>query len=281
MSKTDKRYMVRCDIEGVTGVVSFEQAEPGKPEYEFGQRMFMCDLMALLEGLNAGGADEVVIYDEHYYGRNIDMEELPVNASAICGKPPYRADWAGGLDESFAGVIVLGFHSKFGTPDGLLHHTYELDIRDLRLNGVSIGEIGMEAAIAGDYGVPLAMVTADSAGVAEAEALLPGTVGVVVKESLGETGGLCYPVVVTCERIRSAAQRLVEEPPDVQPYAVGDTATLEIELNDGPYLDTVRSTLSGDMKDERTLAISEKTATAAWAAYWERKLVCQRKMKGA
>ena len=281
MSKTDKRYMVRCDIEGVTGVVSFEQAEPGKPEYEFGQRMFMCDLMALLEGLNAGGADEVVIYDEHYYGRNIDMEELPVNASAICGKPPYRADWAGGLDESFAGVIVLGFHSKFGTPDGLLHHTYELDIRDLRLNGVSIGEIGMEAAIAGDYGVPLAMVTADSAGVAEAEALLPGTVGVVVKESLGETGGLCYPVVVTCERIRSAAQRLVEDPPDVQPYAVGDTATLEIELNDGPYLDTVRSTLSGDMKDERTLAISEKTATAAWAAYWERKLVCQRKMKGA
>jgi len=27
-----KKYMVRCDIEGVSGVVSFAQAEPGKPE---------------------------------------------------------------------------------------------------------------------------------------------------------------------------------------------------------------------------------------------------------
>jgi len=281
MNREDRKYMVRCDIEGVTGVVSFEQAEPGKPEFEFGLRMFMCDLMALLEGLNAGGADEIVIYDEHYYGRNIDMEELPANTTAICGKPPYRPDWAGGLDESFAGVIVLGFHSKFGTPNGLLHHTYELDIRDLRLNGVSIGEIGMEAAIAGDYGVPMVMVTADSAGVAEAEALLPGTLGVVVKESLGETGGLCYPVAVTCERILSAAQQVVADPPDVQPYCVGDAAKLEIELNDGPYLDAVRSALSHEMSDDRTLVICEKTATAAWAGYWERKLACQKKMKGA
>jgi len=274
-----KKYMVRCDIEGVTGVVSFEQAEPGKPEYEFGQRMFMCDLMALLTGLSAGRADEVVIYDEHYYGRNIDLEELLVNASAICGKQPYRADWPGGLDESFAGVILLGFHSKFGTPGGLLHHTYELDTRDLRLNGVSIGEIGMEAAVAGDYGVPVIMVTADSAGVAEAEALLPGTVGVVVKESLGETSGQCYPVAVTSERIQSAAQRVAESPPPVQPYKVGDTATLEIELNDGPYLDAVRDTLSAEMTDERTLVVTGQTATAAWAAYWEEKLVCQAKMR--
>ena len=168
-----KRYMVRCDIEGVSGVVSYEQAEPGKREYAFGHEMFMSDLIALLQGLNAGGADEVVIYDEHYYGRNIDMGELVCNVSAICGKPPYRPDWAGGLDASFAGVVLLGFHSKFGTPGGLLHHTYELDIRDLRINGVSVGEIGMEAAIAGDYGVPVVLVTGDSAGVAEAPIAMP------------------------------------------------------------------------------------------------------------
>jgi len=274
-----KKYMVRCDIEGVTGVVSFEQAEPGKPEYAFGQRMFMSDLMALLQGLSAGGADEIVVYDEHYYGRNSDLDDLPANTSVICGKPPYRADWAGGLDESFAGVILLGFHSKAGTPGGLLHHTYELDTRDLRLNGASIGETGVEAAVAGDYGVPVVMITADSAGVAEAEALLPGIVGVTVKESLGETGGQCYSVAVTAERISSAAQRVVEEPPSVQPYSVGDTATLEVELDDGPYLEAVRSHLSADMSDERTLVISERTATAAWAAYWEKKLFCQAKMQ--
>ena len=273
-----KKYMVRCDIEGVSGVVSFEQAEPGKREFAFGQRMFMADLLALLDGLKAGGADEVVIYDEHYYGRNIDLDALPPFASAICGKPPYRADWAGGLDASFAGVILLGFHSKFGTPGGLLHHTYELDIRDLRVNRVSVGEIGMEAAIAGDYDVPLVMVTADSAGTAEAEALLPGTVGVVVKESLGEEGGHCYPLSVSTERIRAAAQTVVQTPPPVKPYATGGPVEMEVELNDGLYLETVRRELSSEMKDLRTLAISAKTATAAFAAYWAKKLHCQAKM---
>ena len=272
-----KRYMVRCDIEGVSGVVSYEQAEPGKREYAFGHEMFMSDLIALLQGLNAGGADEVVIYDEHYYGRNIDMGELVCNVSAICGKPPYRPDWAGGLDASFAGVVLLGFHSKFGTPGGLLHHTYELDIRDLRINGVSVGEIGMEAAIAGDYGVPVVLVTGDSAGVAEAQALLPGTVGVVVKESLGESGGQCYPLCVTSEHIRSAAELVVKTPPQVDPYCTRGV-TLEVELNDGAYLDAVRAHLSSEMTNDRTLVIKTETATAAWATYWHKKLLCQSKM---
>jgi len=272
-----KKYMVRCDIEGVSGVVSYEQAEPGKPEYAFGVRMFMADLLALLEGLKAGGADEVVIYDEHYYGRNIDMDALPAYASAICGKPPYRADWAGGLDASFVGVILLGFHSKFGTPNGLLHHSYELDIRDLRVNGTSVGEIGMEAAVAGDFGVPLVMMAGDSAGVAEAQALLPGTVGAVVKESICEWGGQCYALSVTTERIRAAAQSVVENPPPVEPWT-HKGVTLEVELNDGEYLNSVRRHLFAEMADDRTLVIKADTATAAWAAYWAKKLMCQSKM---
>lgn len=273
-----KKYMIRCDIEGVTGVVSYAQAEPGKPEYAFGHRMFMSDLKACLDGLVAGGADEIVVYDEHYYGRNVDLAAVPPQVSVICGKPPYRADWAGGLDGSFAGLILLGFHSKFATPGGLLHHSYELDVRDLRLNGVSVGEIGMEAAVAGDWGVPLVMVTGDSAGIAEAEALVPGVRGVVVKESLSETGGRCDPVSVTAERIRSAAEAVVASPPDVTPYAVGDDVTLEIELNDGAYLDSVRRQLTSEMAGGRTLVLHGESATAVWADYWRKKLDCQAAM---
>lgn len=188
-----KKLMVRCDMEGASGVVSCEQTDPGRPEYDFGRRMFMADLLALLEGLKRAKVEQVVIYDEHFYGRNIDLSVLPSWAVAICGKPPYRPDWAGGLDPSFDGLILLGFHSKAGTPGGLLNHSYEPDIRDLRLNGVSVGEIGIEAAIAGDYGVPLLGVIGDSAGVAEARDLIPGVQGVVVKESICEWGGCVIP----------------------------------------------------------------------------------------
>ena len=91
-------------------------------------------------------------------------------------------------------MILLGLHSKDGTPGGLLPHTYEHDIADLILNGVSTGEIGMEAAIAGDFGVPTVMITGDSAGVAEAASLLPGIQTVTTKWSLSETGAVCLPL---------------------------------------------------------------------------------------
>jgi D-amino peptidase len=264
-----KKYMIRCDIEGVSGVVSYEQAEPGKPEFAFGQRMFMSDLLALIEGLNSGGADEIVVYDEHYYGRNIDLDLLPENVTAICGKPPYRKDWAGGLDESFAGLILLGFHSKRGTGE-LLHHSYEPDIKDLVLNDIPVGEIGIEAAIAGDYGVPLLMITADSAGVAEAQELIPGVVGVSVKESLSADGGACPSAKFTARMIREAATELVRNPPSVKPWKISRPA-LEVVFAPGPYHDKFRElfTCVGSVK------INEETVTGCWAKYWKMKLQTQ------
>jgi len=273
-----KKYMIRCDIEGVSGVVSYEQAEPGKSEYEFGQRMFTADLLALIEGLRAGGADEIVIYDEHYYGRNIDISTLPEYATAICGKPPYRPDWAGGLDESFSGLALLGFHSKADTPGGLLPHSYELDIADLRINGVSVGEIGMEAAIAGDYGVPTVMVVGDSAGVEEAQALIPEVTGVVVKESVSEAGGICYPLSVTGSLIREAAETVARTGVFPKPLTVVDPVTLEIVLRSGAYLDAAAELLSSDMTDDCTMVLHGRTVTEVWASYWERKLRAQQYM---
>jgi D-amino peptidase len=272
--------MIRCDIEGVSGVVSYDQAEPGKPEYEFGLRMFRSDLLACVEGLLAGGADEVVIYDEHYFGRNIDPAWLPENVSFIAGKPPYRPDWAGGLDNRFAGLALVGFHSKFGTPGGLLHHSYELDIRDLRLNGTSVGEIGMETAIAGDHDVPLALVTGDSAGCREAESLVPGVTTVAVKESLDETGGRCHALGVTAQWIHAAAESVVANRLPVTPWRCAAPVTLEIAFNPGPYAKAVRRLFPGDLNDNGDLVLRGDTATAVWADYWQRKLAAQEARQG-
>ena len=267
-----KKYMIRCDIEGVTGVISYEQSNPGRSEHEFGKKMFMADLLILIEGLNAGGADEIWIYDEHYFGRNMDIAVLPENVKAICGKPPYRHDWAGGLDESFAGVILMGFHPKNGAGE-LLHHTYEPDIKDLILNGISVGEIGIETAIAGDWGVPLVMITADSAGVKEAEALVPGVSGVSVKESLGASGAVCFPAKLTARLIHEAAGKVVTNPPRVKPWKVVNPE-LKVVFNPGPYLNKFRE-LFGCGDD---IVIKGKTVTACWAEYWRMKLETQGKM---
>ena len=273
-----RHYMIRCDMEGVGGVVSYEQTRPGAPEYPKAQEWFMAELVALVDGLKRGGAGRVVIYDEHYWGRNIDVARLPQGTEAICGKPPYRADWAGGLDESFAGMILLGLHSKAGTPGGLLPHTYEHDIADLVLNGVSTGEIGMEAAIAGDLGVRTVMMTGDSAGVAEAASLLPGIETVTTKQSLSQLGGVCLPLAEVTEKIERTAAQIAGGPTKVEPYKVGNRAEMEVRFSAGPYLETLRRLFASRMTDDRTLGLSGDTATAVWAEYWQIRLRCQAEM---
>jgi len=267
-----KKYMIRCDIEGVTGVVSYEQAEPGKSEFAFGEAMFMNDLMAMISGLNDGGADEIYIYDEHFYGRNVNLSKLPANVKVYCGKPPYLKNWAGGLDESFAALLLLGFHSKRGTENALLNHSYEPDIKDIRINGISVGEIGMEAAIAGDFNVPLAVITADSEGCREAKELIDGVNGVSVKESLSEFGALCLPAKVTYDMIYNAGKELAENGTKAKPYTVGKTK-LEVTLKDGDFKAAYERLYKDEIKNG-VAVIEADTAAAAWAVYWERKLKC-------
>ena len=269
-----RKVMIRCDIEGVSGVVSYAQAEPGKPEFEFGLRMFRSDLMACVEGLLEGGTREVVIYDEHYWGRNVDPAWLPDGVSVIAGKPPYRADWAGGLDNTFDGVVLLGFHSMYGT-GAVLHHSYELDIRELRLNGTAVGEIGMEAAVAGDLELPVLLVTADSAGVAEAAALMPGVHTVTVKESLGEIQAHCPPLHVTAKAIRTAAREAVATSPSAEPFRVGREVVLEVRFNPGPYLESLRRCFPDSLSGDGPMVIKGGSAAEVWAVYWQRKLQAQ------
>ncbi len=271
-----KKFMIRCDMEGVSGVVSYEQSEPGKSEYDFGRRMLMSDLTALIGGLNAGGADEIWVYDEHFYGRNIDYDLFPENVFCITGKPPYLKNWAGGLDESFDGLILLGLHSKSKTPNALLNHTYEPDIVDIEINGLSVGEIGMETAIAGVYDVPLVMITADNIGVREAERLVPGVLGVSVKESISEFAALCYPLDVTRKKIYEAAKSVAENVPDTNPYLIGE-ARVKFTLKPGKYAKIYRELYP---MENNISVIEAENVLAAYAEYWNRKIACQKIMEG-
>ena len=266
------KFMIRCDVEGVSGVVDYEQATPGSPEFHVGEAMLMSDLTALVKGLNEGGADEIWIYDEHYHGRNVELAALPENCFVICGKPPYKKNWAGGLDATFTGLILLGFHSKNGTGE-LLHHSYEPDIRELLLNGTSVGEIGIETAIAGDYDVPLIMITADSAGIEEARAIAPEVEGVSVKTSLCESGGVCPASRLTARLIRQTAAKVAGTPPSVTPWRLLQPE-LVVQFNPGSYRETFRSLHScGDQ-----IVIRGATVTECWADYWRMKLETQRAM---
>jgi len=270
------KFMIRCDIEGVTGVTTYQQAE-GTP---FGQAMLMNDLNAVIEGLLATGDHEIVVYDEHTDGRNVVLDNLPEAVSVICGKPEYRSDW-GGIDASYDAMLMVGFHARSGVAGALLPHSYSRKNLRITINEFEVGEIGMEAAIAGDCGVPVQLVVADSAGAAEAHALLPGVSTVAVKESLGETGASCHSVEVTSRQIAETACEIALTPPPVRPYRAGSYVWLEVVLNDGPYLTALRPLAEARMRGDHTVVFGGPSATAVWSAYWQLKLKVQAAMGSA
>lgn len=261
-------------MEGVSGIVNLHQVTPGSDEYQQAREWYMAELLALVEGLLEGGATDVSIYDEHWFGRNVDVARLPAGVRVLAGKPPYRADWAGGLDRTHAGMILHGLHSMAGTGE-VLCHTYEPDFAAIALNGRQVGEIGVETAIAGDAGVPLVLVCADSAGLAEARALVPGVPGVVTKISQSATGAECRALVDVVRELREAGRQVAAALPPVALFAVRGPVTLDCTFVEGAYLDLLRERQAGSFVRRDTLRLTAPTVTAAWADYWQMKLAVQ------
>ena len=144
----------------------------------------------------------------------------------------------------------------------------------IRCDMEGLSGIGMEAAVAGDFAVPTVMLTGDSAGVAEAEELLPGIATVSTKHALGETAAVCLPLSECVRKIRQTAAAVVEQPPDVKPYCLGDRVELKARLNRGAYLDTLYRLYKDRMDDDRSLTLTGRSATEVWAEYGQIKLHC-------
>lgn len=205
------KIYIKLDMEGVTGVVSPEQVRPGAKEYEGARRLLMNDLVSALNGAFGAGAAEVVVYDMHADGRNVLLDALDGRVSVISGRPPPSGGFFYGLDESFDMLFLVGCHARAGAPGAVLPHTYEPDIAAMTVNGAEVGEIGLEAALAGEFGIPLALVTAGSGAVHETRQLLgDDVIAVEVKKAIDETSGVCMSAVTTGKLITEAAAMAVK-----------------------------------------------------------------------
>ena len=256
-------YVILVDVEGVTGVTSFQQAEKST----FGIDMLMNDLNALVEGLLQNGDNNVLIYEQHTNGCIIRLDELPECVSVIRGKPVYWSVWRD-LNCHFDGLIMLGFHARAGTGT-LLAHSYMPWNKDIRINGVSYGELGVETAMAGEAGTALVLATGDSAGMAEAKTISPAAYTVSVKESIGESQAICHSPARTRKMLKEVGERLAEGIPEAKPYVIKGPVELEIDVEKGPYL-TAFAERYPDMVNGCTITVRENSVIDAWQNYMKK-----------
>jgi D-amino peptidase len=179
----------------------------------------MGDLAAVINGLRDGGATEVIVLDGH--GTQAVLPHLMVpGAKYITGIPRPGPGNLTDLDSTFAGMVLLGFHSMMGTPDGVLNHTQSSKSENRYwYNGVESGEIAQSSAIAGYYGVPVIMVTGDEATCREAKKFLGNNIVTVpTKKGLSREAAMLYPFEETHKALYEGARRAVGVISSCKPY---------------------------------------------------------------
>ena len=215
------KVYISTDLEGATGVFKFKQTrEKGSPEFCEAMRLLMGDVAAVAEGLREAGVDEVYAMDGHDGGNNFIPECMVSGVRYITGWP--RTGPSCGLDESFAGLILLGFHAMNGTPDGILHHT-QSSMAEAKYwyDGVERGELYQSGVIGGAHNVPVMMVTGDEACCREAKATFGDDLTTVaVKKGLSREAGILLAAEETREMLREGARQAVASLPKLEPFKI-------------------------------------------------------------
>jgi len=205
------KLLIAVDMEGISGVVSWDHVNIEHPEYQRFRRIMTQDVNAAIRGAAEGGADEIVVTDGHWNNTNLLIEELDPRARLNSGGPtPFSM--VQGVDQGVDAALFIGYHARMGTPQAILDHTWSsARVANLWLNQRICGETGLNGAVCGAFGVPVLLVSGDQAVCAEAAEWIEGIGAVQVKCATGRSGAECLPPAQAQGLIQAGAARAVRE----------------------------------------------------------------------
>lgn len=223
------KLYISADMEGVAGAVTGEQLGPDGFEYARFREFMTAEVNACIDAAREAGVTEILVSDSHGNGQNLLIEKLPDDVMVVRSWPR-ELGMMHGIDESFDAVIFLGYHSSTDNSRGVRAHTMSsANVTGLRINGRSMSEGSMNAAIAGDFGVPVIMVSGDDVAVAETQVIVGDMEGAVVKWAQGfHSARTLTPAAareVIAERTKAALERIA----DFEPYVLD--GPLEVDLS--------------------------------------------------
>lgn len=213
-----RKYIISVDCEGVACVVGMPGQALGTGEgYEFARRQATLEANAAAVALFDAGADEVVVWDSHGAGVNLHYDLLDPRCKIALGS--YYGSRYPGLDEGYAGILFIGYHAKEGTQDAVLAHTMSsVTYQHIKVNGVEVGEMEIDGAIAGRYGVKVLFAASDDAGIKQAKECFPWIETVSTKRGYGWHAAVSLHPKAAQDEIYAAVRRAMEREDEMQCY---------------------------------------------------------------
>jgi D-amino peptidase len=245
---------ISIDMEGIAGIVHLQQTLRSGDDYARGRLLMIQEANAAIAGAIEGGAKRVIVNDSHADMRNLIPEEIDPRAELLIGSPKTPYGMTQGIQSAeFDVAFFVGYHAMAGTEAGILDHTYSsATIYDLRINGESWGELDLNAAIVGSYGVPVGLATGDDKLCAQAAKRIPGIKTVQVKEALGRMNAINLHPEQSRKLIKSAATEVMQNIGDLRPFVPDPPFVVEMDVANSAIAD-VASAVAGTTRVGRTL----------------------------
>ena len=201
------KIFISADIEGLWGVVSRKQLGGENDDYARARKLMTQEVNIVCDALFNHGAKEIVVNDSHGPMDNLLIELLHPDVSLISGYPK-DLSMMEGIDESFDCAIMIGYHPKAGTHAGIFDHTYAGGIiASLKINGVEMGECGLNALVAGHFNVPVVLVAGDDKVTRDVKYEIGDVETVAVKQAISRYCAKNLPYNQLKDAYRQAVQK--------------------------------------------------------------------------
>jgi D-amino peptidase len=267
------RVHIISDMEGVSGIVRWQQTSGGHAMYEEGRRLYTGEINAAVRGAKAAGATEVVVMDCHGAGEawtfnSLLPEELDPDCEFVVQNE--WTEFTGFLESGVDAALFVGMHAMAGTRDGVLAHTVSgSSWWRLRFNGVEVGETGINAALCGTWDCPVLLVTGDEASCREGKALLgEGLTTVAVKKGLGRFSARQLPAAKARELVEDGARRALAGLKAVPPYDPGSPCEIVVDFNTSDHVEKYRFRPGVEITEPRQIASRADDWWTAWRQFF-------------
>lgn len=196
------RVYLLVDMEGMGSAVKSSEVIAGNegpayrdrtgPDYWSHYReMLTQETNATIRGAREAGARAFVVNEGHGANRfaNLLPWSLDPEAILIRGYPKPMV-MSTGIDSTFQTMMMLAMHAS-PARRGVMAHSYAFN--DFTVNGTFLNEVGINALVAGEMGVPVSLVSGDDELEHEVRALLGDrVVYVTVKVALGGAAAITH-----------------------------------------------------------------------------------------
>ena len=267
------RVHIISDIEGVAGIVKWAQTGGDQTLYHEGRKLYTEEINAAVRGARSAGATEIVVMDCHGAGGDYTFNSLlPDQLDPDC-EFVVQSEWTEYtefLEQGCDAALFVGMHAMAGTPDGVLSHTVSSQAwQSLKFNGTLVGETGINAALCGQWGCPVLLVTGDRAVCREARELLgDGLTTAEVKVGLGRFSARQLTAVRARELIEDRARTALKDLKAVQPYVPARPCAIEVVFTTADRLVEYRNRRGVEQVGPLTLVSKAADWWTAWSQFY-------------